>query len=86
MRVSRQILNGSLRVDSANLLSYELITTFRAHDLSSPNQLLAYYQRIGGIFKVCLGPKAFLIVSDAAVVRHLLSEKSCPLPSENGTP
>lgn len=39
-------------------------------------QLLAYYQRIGGIFKVCLGPKAFLIVSDASVVRHLLSESA----------
>ncbi len=60
-------------------------------------QLLAYYQSYGGIFKVCpcqslsrlnfppsstvdaaqvcLGPKAFLIVSDPAIVRHVLSDR-----------
>jgi hypothetical protein len=39
-------------------------------------QLLVYYQRYGGIFKVCLGPKAFLIVSDPAIVRHVMAENS----------
>lgn len=39
-------------------------------------QLLAYYQNYGGIFKVCLGPKAFLIVSDPAVVRHIMAENA----------
>jgi len=39
-------------------------------------QLLNYYLRYGGIFKVCLMPKAFLIVSDPVVIRHILAESA----------
>ena len=39
-------------------------------------QLLVYYQKYGGIFKVCLMPKAFLIVSDPVVIRHILADSA----------
>ena len=39
-------------------------------------QLLAYYLKYGGIFKVCLLPKAFLIVSDPVLIRHILAENA----------
>ena len=37
----------------------------------------------GGVFKLAFGPKAFIVVSDPVVVRHLLKVKSmCPKAAE----
>jgi len=45
-------------------------------------QLQVYAQRYGGLFKVCLGPKAFLIASDPGVVRHIMATN--PLSYDKG--
>jgi hypothetical protein len=37
----------------------------------------------GGVYKLAFGPKAFIVVSDPVVVRHLLKARrraACPQP------
>merc|ERR1719217_1076652 len=36
----------------------------------------AYFDRYGSVFKMCFGPKSFLVVSDPVVARHVLRDNS----------
>jgi len=36
----------------------------------------SYFDRYGSVFKMCFGPKSFMVVSDPVVVRHLLRENN----------
>ena len=35
-----------------------------------------YFDRYGPVFKMCFGPKSFMVISDPVVARHLLRERS----------
>ena len=36
--------------------------------------LYKYFTECGGIYKLCFGPKVFMVVSDPVVLRHILKE------------
>ena len=40
--------------------------------------LYKYYTECGGIYKLCFGPKVFMVVSDPIVLRHILKENVSP--------
>lgn len=42
------------------------------HEADPSLQLSSRFQECGGVFKLEFGPKAFIVVSDPVVVRHLL--------------
>ena len=50
-----------------------LLVPFRCHDMQA---WCARFLDSGGVFKLAFGPKAFIVVSDPVVVRHLLKVPS----------
>ena len=45
--------------------------------------LYPYFLKYGGVFKLCFGPKVFMVLSDPVVVREVLKEK--PFSFSKGT-
>ncbi|CAM9825620.1 unnamed protein product [Chrysoparadoxa australica] len=38
--------------------------------------LQEYYRRLGGSYKLCFGPKSFIVVSDPVIARHILRDNA----------
>ena len=51
---------------------------WRARHLTAPHSLPTRFIENGGVFKLEFGPKAFIVVSDPVVVRHLLRVRIGP--------